>query len=56
MIFAFVGVVFLLLGNLFNILPVGGNLLKLSGIKLVVGFVGMLFAGFLVCFGVGYLL
>ncbi|MED7787761.1 sulfite exporter TauE/SafE family protein [Francisella sp. 19X1-34] len=53
MIFAFVGVILLLLGNLFNILPVGGDLLKLSGIKLFIGFIGMFFAGFLVCFGVG---
>lgn len=53
MIFAFVGIILLLLGNLFNILPVGGDLMKLSGIKLVVGFIGMFFAGFLVCFGVG---
>ncbi|WP_209451680.1 sulfite exporter TauE/SafE family protein [Allofrancisella frigidaquae] len=53
MMFAFILVIFLLLGKLLNFLPIGGTLMKLSGIKLVLGFIGMFVAGFLVCFGVG---
>ncbi|APC96407.1 hypothetical protein [Francisella frigiditurris] len=54
MIFAFVIMMFLLIGKLLNILPIGGTLMKLTGYKLVLGFVGMIFAGFLVCFGVRF--
>ncbi|MBK2027515.1 sulfite exporter TauE/SafE family protein [Allofrancisella guangzhouensis] len=53
MIFAFTLVIFLLLGKLLGFLPIGGSLMKLTGIKLVLGFIGMFAAGFLVCFGVG---
>lgn len=53
MIFAFTTVILLLLGKLFNVLPIGGTLMKLSGDKLIIGFVAMFGAGFLVCFGVG---
>ena len=53
MIGAFVVVILLLLGNLLGLMPVGGDLVALVGIKLVLGFVGMFVAGFLVCFGVG---
>ena len=53
MIFAFILVICLLLGKLLHILPIGGDLLALSGWKLWAGFVGMFVSGFLVCFGVG---
>jgi uncharacterized membrane protein YfcA len=53
MIFAFIVVILLLLANLNHIIPVGGNMVSLCGIKLIVGFCGMFCAGFLVCFGVG---
>jgi hypothetical protein len=53
MIGAFLLVIFLLLSNLLGLMPIGGDLVALIGIKLVLGFIGMFIAGFLVCFGVG---
>ncbi len=53
MIIAFIIMIFLLIGKLMHILPIGGTLMKLAGLKLVVGFMGLFIAGFLVCFGVG---
>ena len=53
MIIAFIAMITLLLGKLLHVLPIGGALMKLSGLKLGLGFVGMFIAGFLVCFGVG---
>ncbi len=53
MIVAFMVVIFLLLGSLLGLMPVGGDLMALAGIKLMLGFVGMFVVGFLVCFGVG---
>ena len=53
MIVAFIVMILLLVGKLLGILSVGGVLMKLVGIKLILGFIGMFTAGFLVCFGVG---
>ena len=53
MIVAFILMIFLLVGKLLEILPIGGTLVKLTGYKLMLGFIGMFIAGFLVCFGVG---
>ncbi|APC92169.1 hypothetical protein CGC45_07260 [Francisella opportunistica] len=53
MIVAFILMFFLLIGKLLEILPIGGSLVKLTGYKLILGFIGMFVAGFLVCFGVG---
>ena len=52
MISVFVVVILLLLGNLLGLMTVGCDLVALVGIKLVLGFIGMFVAGFLVCFGV----
>ena len=53
MIVAFIAMIFLLVGKLLHVLPIGGVLMKLVGLKLILGFVGLFIAGFLVCFGVG---
>jgi len=53
MIVAFIAMIFLLLGKLLHLLPIGGTLIALGGLKLAFGFVGLFMAGFLVCFGVG---
>lgn len=53
MIFAFSGMVILLLTNIFQWIPIGGHLMALSGWKLGVGFIGLVVAGFLSCMGIG---
>ncbi|MFV9979589.1 MAG: hypothetical protein AB8V06_02790 [Francisella endosymbiont of Hyalomma asiaticum] len=53
MIVAFILMILLLVGKLLEILPIGGSSVKLNGYKLILGFIGMFVAGFLVCFGVG---
>lgn len=53
MIVAFILMILLLVGKLLEILPIGGSSFKLNGYKLILGFIGIFVAGFLVCFGVG---
>ena len=52
MIVTFILMILLLVGKLLEILPIGGSSVKLTGYKLILGFIGMFVAGFLVCFGV----
>ena len=53
MIIAFASMIILLFCSIYNIIPVGGSAVYLTGWKLAIGFLGMVVAGFLSCLGVG---
>ncbi len=53
MLFAFPAIIFLVLGNEFHWLPIGGNKTALQGHELAFGFVGLFVAGILTSAGVG---
>ena len=50
---AFPVIIFLLIANIFHLLPIGGNATSLEGNHLIYGFIGMLLAGSLGAAGVG---
>lgn len=53
MIFCFIGIIALLLCHQFRLMPIGGNVVELHGIKLAIGFCAMIVCGALTSAGIG---
>jgi uncharacterized membrane protein YfcA len=53
MLIAFPTIIFLILSHHIHWLPIGGNKIALQGYELLIGFIGLFFAGILTCAGVG---
>jgi len=53
MVICFSGIIVLLLCHQFRLLPVGGDIAELHGVKLTLGFFAMIICGALTCVGIG---